>query len=78
MAAPSTVEIVDIDKCLEQFNNSRFQLILAAARRAREIANKRMIQERAGQDYKKDHKPTVAALIDFANGLDGKEYLYKK
>ena len=78
MAKQSTVEIVDIDKCLEQFNGNRFYLILAAARRSREIANKRVFQERNGQSFKKDHKPTVSALVEIGNGLDGTEYLYKK
>jgi DNA-directed RNA polymerase omega subunit len=37
---PSRVTDIDIDKCLTNSNNNRFSLILAAARRTRELSKK--------------------------------------
>lgn len=77
MKAQTSVEKVDIDKALESFGNNRFQLILAGAARAREIASQRMFHERNGIKMPYENKPTVEALCDIASGKIGKEYLNK-
>ena len=78
MIKPQTsVEAVDIDQALENFGGNRFQLILGAAQRAREIANTRTFAERNGDRTKYYHRPIVQALIDVAEGRAGREYLNK-
>lgn len=77
MKPQNSVEAVDIDQALENFGGNRFQLILGAAQRAREIASKRMFSERNGDTTKYLHRPVVSALIDIAEGRAGREYLDK-
>lgn len=77
MKAQSSVEKVDIDKCLEVFGGNRFYLILGAAARAREIASQRIFHDRNGIKMKYENKPSVEALCDIASGKIGKEYLNK-
>lgn len=77
MAAKSSVEVYNIDHALAVFGNNQFQLILAAAVRAREIATTRTIAERAGSTDKHANRPCVSAIIDFAEGKVGTEYLNK-
>ena len=72
----SAFQQVNIDKALEVFDGNRYQLIVAAAQRAREIASKRLHTERQKPGrYVYENKPTVAALKEFANGQAGREYL---
>jgi DNA-directed RNA polymerase omega subunit len=73
----SSVEIVNIDKCVEAFNGNRFHLILAAAIRAKEIATTRLIAERAGDNRFYENKASVTALREVADGKYGTEYLEK-
>lgn len=77
MKPQNSVEAVDIDLALENFGGNRFQLILGAAQRAREIANRRIFAERGGDRTKYNHRPIVQALIDVAEGRAGREYLDK-
>lgn len=77
MKPQNSVEAVDIDQALENFGGNRFELILGAAQRAREIASKRMFSERNGDKTKYLHRPIVSALIDVAEGKVGREYLDK-
>jgi DNA-directed RNA polymerase subunit K/omega len=76
-ALKSSVEIYNIDDALAVFDNNQFQLILAAAVRAREIATARTIAERAGNKVKYTNRHSVQALVEFAEGKIGKEYLNK-
>ena len=76
-AKKSSVEIYNIDDALAVFDNNQFQLILAAAVRAREIATARTIAERAGSTVKYQTRHSVQALLEFAEGKIGKEYLNK-
>jgi DNA-directed RNA polymerase subunit K/omega len=76
-ATKSSVEIYNIDDALAVFDNNQFQLILAAAVRAREIATARTIAERAGSKVKYANRPSVSAIIEFAEGKVGTEYLNK-
>jgi DNA-directed RNA polymerase subunit omega len=60
-----------VEDCLENVDN-RFQLVLVAAKRAREIA--------LGDDAKVEidnDKPTVLALREIAEGLTGPDILTK-
>lgn len=77
MKAQTSVEKVDIDKCLEAFGGNRFYLILGAAARAREIASQRIFQEKNGNKVKYENKSSVEALCEIADGKIGKEYLNK-
>lgn len=77
MKPQNSVEAVNIDQALENFGGNRFQLILGAAQRAREIANKRNFAERNGDSTKYLHRPVVQSLIDIAEGQAGREYLNK-
>ena len=76
-AKKSSVEIYNIDDALAVFDNNQFQLILAAAVRAREIATARTIAERAGSTVKYTTRHSVQSLLEFAEGKIGKEYLNK-
>jgi DNA-directed RNA polymerase subunit omega len=60
-----------VDDCLEQIPN-RFQLTLAAAYRARQLANgsEPLVTNHGGKD-----KPTVLALREIASGKVGLEVL---
>ena len=60
--AVNTVERYNIDNCVKVFGGSRYHLILAAAARAREIANKRTFAEKHGDRTKHANKPNVEAL----------------
>lgn len=74
----SAFQQVDIDRALEVFDGNRYNMIIAAAYRAREIAAKRLIADRAalGKNVY-ENKPTVAALKEIAAGQVGQEYLDK-
>jgi DNA-directed RNA polymerase subunit K/omega len=52
-------------------------MILAAAIRAREIANKRTFSEKNGDRTKHQNKPIVEALCEIDQGKFGAEYLNK-
>ncbi len=77
MKAVNTVERYNIDNCLKQFGGNRYQMILASAHRAREIANKRSFAEKHGDRTKHANKPIVEALCEIDRGEFGIEYLNK-
>ena len=52
MKVVNTVERYNIDNCLKLFGGNRYQMILAGAHRAREIANKRSFAEKHGDKIK--------------------------
>lgn len=60
---------VTVDDCMKRIHN-RFQMTLAAAHRARQIANGATPLVDAGRD-----KPTVVALREMAAGKIGVEVL---
>jgi DNA-directed RNA polymerase subunit K/omega len=76
-ALKSSVEVYNIDDALAVFDNNQFNLILAAAVRAREIATARTIAERAGSTVKYANRHSVTALAEIAEGKIGTEYLNK-
>lgn len=73
----NSVERYNIDNCLKPFGNNRYQMILAGATRAREIANKRTFSEKHGDKTKYENKAVVEALVEIDRGLFGAEYLNK-
>lgn len=73
----NSIERYNIDVCLENMGGNRFQMILATATRAREIATQRTFQDRNGVRMAYENKPTVEALCELADGKYGKEYLNK-
>ncbi len=64
---------VTVEDCLEKINN-RFEMTLSAAHRARDIANGATPRF----DNAKNHKPSVVALQEIAEGLTGKEAIHVK
>ena len=63
---------IDTTKCVEQVGN-RFDLVLIASARAREIRRRNKNSER----FEHTHTP-VSALLEIQEGKIGKEYLYKE
>ena len=64
---------VTVEDCLEEIPN-RFEMTLAAAHRAREIANGSTPRLKEA----KHHKPSVVALQEVAAGLTGVEAICAK
>lgn len=67
---PSSIEKVDIDACMKKLGVDRFKLIIIAANKARQIANKRNFAERSGAREVYENRPTVQALIDILEGTE--------
>lgn len=63
---------LDVAKCARNVDG-QFNLVLIAARRAREI---KKLNKRSSK-FEHNH-PGVTALLEIQNGFVGKEYLYKK
>lgn len=63
---------LDTDLCVEQSGGNRFDLVLIAAARAREIAR----QHRSSGSNESVYA-SVSALLEIQNGKVGKEYLKK-
>ncbi len=63
---------IDTDKCVSLTNQNRFQLVLVAAMRSREIKREAI----KNNDYKM--LPVVSALLEIQEGkIDPNEYLKK-
>ncbi len=63
---------IDTDKCVENAGGNRFNLVLMAAARAREIRR----QQSSSDKFEHIHTP-VTALLEFEQGKIGKEYIKK-
>ena len=63
---------IDMEKCVELAGGNRFNLVLIAAARAKELGRKHRNDER--QDYPNS---MVSALLDVQSGVVGPEYLRK-
>jgi DNA-directed RNA polymerase omega subunit len=63
---------VDTEKCVEASGGNRFELVLMAAARAREITHLNHHSER----IEHRHSP-VSALLEIQTGKIGREYLRK-
>ena len=70
MKTPDFVNSVDTEKCVEQIGN-RFELVLVAAVRARELrrGHRKMVDTKNGY--------IVSALQEVEAGFVGREYLRK-
>ncbi len=65
---------LDIEKAVEMVGGSRFELILIAATRSREIAQAHNINNPSDI---KSTKPNIQALREIEDGKIGREYLDK-
>lgn len=63
---------INTQKCVENVGGNRFELVLIAATRAREIAKKHRASERTDQVC-----ASVTALLEIQEGKIGREYLKK-
>ena len=63
---------IDNEKCVENIGGNRFDLVLIASERAREIKRQHQESEKREHVYS-----VVSALSDIQNGSVGKEYLKK-
>ncbi len=63
---------VDIEQCVKTSNANRFDIVLMAAARSREIRKKFLGSERPEHQF-----PNVTSLLDIQEGKVGKEYLKK-
>lgn len=76
MKNKTTVELIDIPSCADQFEEGLFHMTLAATVRSREIQTNRLKHIRKGNSVKRyNHDPVVQALLDVQDGLVSKEYL---
>lgn len=63
---------IDMDKCVEQAGGNRFELVLMAAARAREIRR----QQASSSKFEHLHTP-VTALLEFQEGQLDRDYIRK-
>ena len=68
---------IDVQKCVKNIGGNQFELILIAATRAREIANSRIIAQKANPQLKYPTRIVTAALEEVIEGKIGREYLGK-
>jgi DNA-directed RNA polymerase omega subunit len=64
---------IDTEKCVEMIGGNRFDLVIAASARARELAR----AHRQGGTGTQLNAP-ITALLDIQEGRVTKNYLYKK
>ncbi len=61
---------INLEQCVENAGGNRFDLVIMASARARELAR------RHKHDERKEHiHPTVTALLEFQSGKFNKDYL---
>ena len=63
---------IDTEKCVENIGGNRFDLVLIASARARELSRRHKAAELQTQ-----MNAPVAALLDVQSGAVGREYLKK-
>ena len=68
---------IDIDRALVNAGGNRFELILIAATRAREIESTRRIAQNNNSSLKYRNRTISAALQEVEEGKIGREYLNK-
>lgn len=68
---------IDVQRCTDNIGGNRFELILLAAKRAREISNKRNLVMRNDATVKYENRPTTEALYEIENGDITLEHLFK-
>jgi DNA-directed RNA polymerase omega subunit len=65
--------LVDIEKCIDKVGGSRYEMILIASQRSREILK----QHASKTDYSTGPGATVQSLLEIQEGKIGTEYLEK-
>lgn len=69
MAIEKVMPRVDVERCIELFDNEQYSMILVAANRARELHSKKNIAERdSGRLIRTGYKPVSAALNEIIEG----------
>ena len=63
---------LDIEKCVEMSGGNRFNLVLMASARSREIS-----RQHKHSDSREHVYPIVSALMEFQEGKIGPEYIKK-
>ena len=63
---------INTEQCVENVGTNRFDLVLIAAERAREIKRQNKESEKREHIF-----PNVTALLEIQNGEIGREYLKK-
>jgi DNA-directed RNA polymerase subunit K/omega len=63
---------IDMDRCVQMAGGNRFNLVLIAAVRSREL-----VRKHKGAELGTQINAPVSALLDIQNGLVGEEYLRK-
>jgi DNA-directed RNA polymerase omega subunit len=63
---------IDTELCVSNIGANRFDLVLIAAARAKEIKRRNTSSERRDHIF-----PTVTALLEIQNGEIGRDYLRK-
>jgi DNA-directed RNA polymerase omega subunit len=66
---------IDVDLALANIGGNRFELILIAATRAREIEATRRIAQSANNSFKFRNRTVSAALQEVEEGKVGRDYL---
>ena len=66
---------IDVDKALENIGGNRFEMILIAATRAREIESTRRIAQNNNSGLKFRNRTISAALQEVEEGKVGRDYL---
>lgn len=68
---------IDVDLALENIGGNRFEMILIAATRAREIESTRRIAQNNNTSLKFRNRTISAALQEVEEGKVGRDYLNK-
>jgi DNA-directed RNA polymerase omega subunit len=63
---------INLEKCVEAIDNSRYNLVLVASARAREL-----VHAQKQNDWATHINAPVSALLDVQQGLVGLDYLRK-
>jgi DNA-directed RNA polymerase omega subunit len=66
---------IEVDQALVNVGGNRFEMILIAATRAREIESTRRIAQNADSNLKYRNRTVSAALQEIEEGKIGREYL---
>jgi DNA-directed RNA polymerase subunit K/omega len=64
---------IDLEKCVEQSGGNRYEMVLMASARVRELR-----RQQAHSDQYKYIFPIITSLLDIQDGKVGQEYLFKK
>lgn len=64
---------IDLEKCVEQAGGNRYEMILMASARVRELRRQQAHSDKYQYIY-----PIITSLLDMQDGKVGQEYLFKK